>query len=274
MRLRDNIFIKDLLNNESTTGYWKYKIDNFEYYIPNNGYLVMIDTNYRDLSDSGKTVYEPNVSEREYKMYGKMDGGYISNNKNDESYNKNTKLVDKIQYDNLINILSRNNFGKEFTNDGGIIPNNDVLELISKINKELIDKKDKNGSLESIIPSTMKQFLHNRIGTPLTVDEIKFVSNDVAEDLIIGKMYAYETSQGVFTWMMYYDVNEDDNEEIVVYSRNDFREDEEIIKKIIPKSNLRNYLSVAEIKQKYKANEAKMSDSDLLETYTLKTRSE
>src|SRR5699024_6990050 len=49
MTLQDNIYIKDLRIKGNMGGYWKYIIDGITYYIPNYGFLVMIDTNYKDI---------------------------------------------------------------------------------------------------------------------------------------------------------------------------------------------------------------------------------
>ena len=46
-----NIFIKDL-DQDSSIGYWKYKIGGIDYYIPNMGFLVIIDSCFDDLKDS------------------------------------------------------------------------------------------------------------------------------------------------------------------------------------------------------------------------------
>jgi hypothetical protein len=46
--IKNNVFIKDMPNT-TTTKYWKYIINNIEYYVPNYGYLVMIDTDFREI---------------------------------------------------------------------------------------------------------------------------------------------------------------------------------------------------------------------------------
>ena len=47
--LERNVFVKDLSFRGTVTEYWKYKINGVDYYIPNLGYLVMIDSNFGDV---------------------------------------------------------------------------------------------------------------------------------------------------------------------------------------------------------------------------------
>jgi len=48
-----HVFIKDV--QTTTNYYWIYKINNIDYYIPNHGYVVLIDTNFRDW-DKDKSI--------------------------------------------------------------------------------------------------------------------------------------------------------------------------------------------------------------------------
>ena len=266
MKLRDNIYIKDLLNNDQTTGYWKYKIDEFEYFIPNDGYLVMIDSNYKDLQDSGRTVVNKNTDP--YKMFGYMVGGFDDTTTPVPS--DDIKKVNEVQYENLKSILNPNNFSKEFTNDGGIHPGSEVLTLFNNIYTEINNKTtSKDGDLSEIIPKVMRMFLHNRIGTPLSEDEIKNINTTLPPSTLVkGHLYAIKYSSNAYTWGMY--LNDDTNPaKVRVLSRKNFKDTDDIIELSFPRSDLYEYTSLTEIQQKYKPNEAKLTDSDLLETYTI-----
>ena len=48
-KIERNVFIKDLFVN-TNIGYWIYKIDDVEYYVPNYGYVVVIDSSYDDVT--------------------------------------------------------------------------------------------------------------------------------------------------------------------------------------------------------------------------------
>jgi hypothetical protein len=50
--LQNNVFIKDITKDENNIGYWKYNVEGLDFYIPNYGYLVLIDTKYQDLENT------------------------------------------------------------------------------------------------------------------------------------------------------------------------------------------------------------------------------
>ena len=54
--LKNNVFIKDVQTDNTGNSCWVYKINNIEYYIPNYGYLVVIDSNYADIESSATTL--------------------------------------------------------------------------------------------------------------------------------------------------------------------------------------------------------------------------
>jgi hypothetical protein len=60
--LENNIFIKDLFVNKSNVNHWKYKVDNFEFYIPNYGYLVLIDSRFIDNAVGDKINFNVNIN--------------------------------------------------------------------------------------------------------------------------------------------------------------------------------------------------------------------
>jgi len=47
--LENNVFIKDLNYNEINIGVWKYIYNGLEYYVPNYGYLLLIDSNFKEI---------------------------------------------------------------------------------------------------------------------------------------------------------------------------------------------------------------------------------
>ena len=44
----DNFYVKDIFANIHSIGSWVYRINNIEYYIPNYGYILTFDTNFKD----------------------------------------------------------------------------------------------------------------------------------------------------------------------------------------------------------------------------------
>jgi hypothetical protein len=56
-----NVFIKDLITKGPITQYWKYIINGIDYYLPNLGYLLLIDSNYSDLGTTNGTTTGSNT---------------------------------------------------------------------------------------------------------------------------------------------------------------------------------------------------------------------
>lgn len=56
LSLKNNVYIKDLQFNEQNIGYWKYVFNGIDYYVPNYGYLLLIDSNYTDNDNSTKKI--------------------------------------------------------------------------------------------------------------------------------------------------------------------------------------------------------------------------
>jgi hypothetical protein len=50
--LKNNVFIKDVQTDNTGNSCWVYKINNIEYYVPNYGYLLVIDSNYADIESA------------------------------------------------------------------------------------------------------------------------------------------------------------------------------------------------------------------------------
>jgi hypothetical protein len=97
MDLARNIYIKDLYKDESNTGYWKYRYNNIEFYVPNNGYILLIDTAYTDI-DGGLSKFKFD-DEYELKYNFKIEG---------KIYNNRIKDVLRKQKENIVNLLDKN----------------------------------------------------------------------------------------------------------------------------------------------------------------------
>ena len=169
-----NIFIKDL-DQDSSIGYWKYKIGGIDYYIPNMGYLVLIDSCFDDLKDStgiedlddGKNIkFKLNAdffedSEAAIKYAG-MDLHVTEND------------INKVMIDNFKRVFSANVFSSEFSNYGGIKPPQSIINLITKIGEYNYRDYKQNSSednLINVILSNFSEFLHNKVGKVISETE-------------------------------------------------------------------------------------------------------
>lgn len=86
--LENNVYIKDLnveSNSTSNIGYWKYRVNNVDYYVPNYGYLVMIDSRFPEFNmeedDVVSLKFKPEHTTQlvHYKIYGEMYGDVSMN---------------------------------------------------------------------------------------------------------------------------------------------------------------------------------------------------
>ena len=249
MSLMDNIYIKDLMTNNQN-GFWKYTIDNIEYFVPNYGFLVMIDSNYKNIANDTRTIktvlgsQKLTIDDMEYKMYGRVDPNY------DPS--KDKPKLDKLQFDNLISILNSNNFGQQFRNDGGVTPHS-ILPLLDKINNLINMKKFKNGDLKSIFPETMTDFLNNRVGTILDKTEVEDgVNKVVPTEWIRGKMYVRKngTSNIKYTFVILLEHNNINNT-VKIVTRKGYTINDAIINLTVSDDEINEWVSLNPIKQQY-----------------------
>ena len=275
----DNIFIKDLMtSNDQNAGYWKYIINGYEYFVPNYGYLVMIDTNYKNIAKDNRTIKdihkvndEFKISDMEYKIYGSIDPDYnnkdAAGNLTPEAQDMHDK-VKKYQYEGASRILDRNNFGLKFKNDGGVPPPGDIMNILGNINTDIIHKNDKDGNLSNIIQKHMDMFLNNRIGTLLTNDEVKEgVSDTQPVNWKTGKLYVHKLDANKYVFVIYVGPGPDVNQ-VLIKTRKGYTVDDTVENKNIAKDEIFEYISLNAIKQKYKAGE-KMGEEHLLETYNM-----
>jgi len=190
MSLDNNIFIKYLGKEDNPSGYWKYIIDNIEYYIPNYGYMVIIDSNYQDLKNDNFTL---KVNYDKTRLYQRENPPkiwsskiFMTDKKNEDC--DNTSYIQEDIYYNLINIFDKKNFSSgEHKQYGGIEPPEQIMDVIGNIHNDLTTTKI---SLKNLFITNFSNFLHNKVGTYITKDESEFVEESELEmNPIIGKLY-------------------------------------------------------------------------------------
>ena len=169
-----NIFIKDL-DQDSSIGYWKYKIGGIDYYIPNMGYLVLIDSCFDDLKDS--TGIEDLDDGKNIKF--KLNADFFGDSEATIKYagmdlHVTENDINKVMIDNFKRIFSANVFSSEFSNYGGIKPPQNIINLITKIgeyNYRDYKKTGFNDDLISVILYNFSDFLHNKVGKVISETE-------------------------------------------------------------------------------------------------------
>lgn len=244
MTMEDNIYIKDLKSYGKSMGYWKYIINGISYYAPNYGYLVLIDTNYKDIYPSGKTI-EP--CSREYKIY--------SHN----IFNKTIPL-DELKakiFENYRKIINSNSFTKEHTQNDVFRPPEQTMSLLNKL---MVDPET---DLGKVISKYFRSMMNNRIGTFLRKDtEIPNIRENVAQ-LKVGELAIEVIESDVYKWCMVHEIKSDGIIEIIT------REDpdsDDYISKDVRTETLKQYSMSEKIDQLSKPD-INLSEEELLETY-------
>lgn len=197
MTVRDNIYIKDLhnsLNPSGSNGYWKYIIDGITYYIPNRGYIVLIDSNYKDLP------IEESILKKKSNTNTFKTKKIISNKIYDDK--ENSGEIKKRIFENFKRIVNKDVFGNEFKNSGGVQPPTKILDLLTEIDSGSTDPTTK---FSDYLFKFFNRFLNNRIGTPLREKELELLSKSAnqAETIKRGEIVAYKTGADENMWVMH-----------------------------------------------------------------------
>ena len=240
-KLGDNVFIKDLSTDLNNIGYWKYKLEGIDFYVPNYGFVVLIDSNFKDIeNDSSK--------DNKYKIYGKL-------------YNDTESIINNVTNKNYNN-LSDTEFDQQFTLGGGIKPPPKIIEIMNKINKDNANEPIKH--LKNIIIENFTEYLHSRVGTPIKSDELNLLQEH-NKNFNIGDVIALMINPEYHIISIIININ--DNKISLATSDHNTSD----IKKIICKHNYTKDELIrieGSIEQVYSPNK-KLADLDLLETYNI-----
>lgn len=247
MTMEDNVYIKEIPSNIQTPGYWKYIINGISYYIPNYGYLVLIDTNFKDIIPQSKTL--PNTK-REYKIY------------TSDIFGKRyaiESIKDKI-FENYRNIITTNIFTKEHTLTYVMKPSDFILNFLNTLT-EITDK-----NIGNIFINHFRNFLNNRIGTLLHKDNEVPNIREAINIYKNGEMAIEIIDEGLYKWCLV--INQQDDGIVNILTR-EKTDDTDIINKQVRIETLRKYANSETIEQTSKSNETNFSIDAMLETYII-----
>lgn len=256
--IKNNVFIKDLSIEGAVINYWKYRINGIDYYIPNYGYVVLIDSNYKDINDI-PTGTIATIGNKSYKLDGPLfdKGNTIGANPDD-------KFLSMFKEG-----INPNNFGPDFVAEGGTAPDSDIMNLLSN----MFNDTEKN--IETYFIKYMYKFMNNRIGTYLKEQEIIHIRNDDLREFKKGQMLVIEEGTGLYRFALYLDAK-DGTATVLTKDRtsqNDpqyiDKDNEIIVQKQIAVTQLSNYSLTEPIVQNYKMNESNLSEENILETYNI-----
>lgn len=250
--IEDNVYIKDLTQHENVVTYWKYVINNFEYYVPNYGYLVMIDSNYKDVGND-YTLGIKSTS-KDYKIYSPM----FNNNTIDDA------TIQTMCFNAFKEVINPNTFTNAFTNYGGTPPPEDIKALLGKIYTEATATSAPT-DISHYIYKCMSKLLNNRIGTYLNEIEVKNIRKDTATEFKTGQIVVMADAYERYKFCVFI---KQENTAITVCTKEnpknaDMVEINTTVGAIIPYSSHENII------QNYKPSEANLNEDELLETYVI-----
>ena len=253
-KLENNVFIKDLTLRGPISNYWKYKINDIDFYLPNLGYLVMIDTNYRNLEEPSTLSFNKPVINTH-----KIDGKFLGND---------CKLTDIEINNNVFEMFKRafdiNEFGQDFGNVGGCKPPAEILKKIGEIYTDI--SNNAGNDIRKYVIDHMRLFMHNRIGTYLKENEVLNIRKDDLREFKKGQIVVCEDGFGTNKFVMFMETT---NKKSTILTKLD-PADNDSTEITVPISSLFNYLRSEQIMQTFKPNESNMNEDDLLETYIIR----
>jgi hypothetical protein len=186
--LENNVYIKDIFTDSNAIGSWIYKVNGVDYYIPNYGYILMIDSKYADIEIETSLIKSKPTNYIKYKMYGKIF--------NENSHLNNTDLSPLIitQFRQLID---PDNFGHNFKVKGGSIPDESILELLKEMYKDTTISK-----VREFIPKYFGEFVHNRIGTLLSKNEKDNINMLSKPNFVRGNLMVWQKRFQEYEWVV------------------------------------------------------------------------
>jgi hypothetical protein len=235
MKLNSNFYIKDISATRESVQYWKYTVNFIDYYVPNYGSLVLVDSDYRDLDTKFK-----------YKIISE----FFEDDKDD---------IKNMIRANAKECLSLNNFGQEFKNKGGVRPSEDIMMLLTNITKDL----DNNETFEKIIQNNFLKYVHNRIGTSIRDPEFRYIIKSDIRPFRKGNLVIYESRYQNYEILLYLNNNEESECQCVT------KEKGNIIIKNFPKDLLYHYSDAEIIRQDIKVGEPSLNLDYIIENYVI-----
>jgi len=249
MALDKNFYIKDVPTSVDTTQYWKYTINGVDYFIPNYGDLLLVDTDYHDLNDNTR-----------YKVVGKFliecDTTVAANNRLKPCAGD----IKGIVKENAVRCLSSNNFGQHFTAIGGVMPTSEILDLLNKISSDI----NAGTSYEDIMKKYFTSYVHNRVGTLLRESEVSYVKKIGSKSFRKGEVVVYEPEYEQYQVVIYLEDKGDYECECIRRGNDGKLETADV-----GKDMLFSYSSNETIYQDVSAGQSAVNASYIIETYVL-----
>jgi hypothetical protein len=185
--LENNIFIKDIFTDYNSIGSWIYRVNNVNYYIPNYGYVLMVDSKYSDIDTSEEK------DEQQFKIYGKI---YKKNSIYNDPNKRKQKLIDQFK-----NVINPDNFRHKLVVDGG----GHIDKVIDNLLEDLYNATNSIKDISSLIPIYFSEFVHNRVGTLLLKSEKDNINKLSRPNFYNnrGKLMVYQRRFDEYEWAIF-----------------------------------------------------------------------
>jgi len=235
-----HVFIRDIDSKGVSTNYWKYKINGIEYFIPNYGYVLLIDTNFKDFDNEETRKLEGDI------------------------FNDNITDIHKKSFEMFKSSFDTNIFNGDFVNNNGIKPPEDVLSFINKIKDSIED--DKN-DISYYIRKHMSIFINNRIGTPLKENETSNIRKNTLKEFRKGQIVVMTDENNVDRYVLHVEQKEGESH---IIKREDMTNMKNFTEDKVPSSSLFEYVNIETLQQNTKTSDyVVFNDDNLLETYII-----
>jgi hypothetical protein len=237
--MRDNVFIKDIKYDGQKTKHWRYKLDDFTYYIPNYGYVLMIDTKFKKPGND------------QYMVYGDIFEGNNLNNSNED--------IQKMVFNSFVEAFDPNIFKA----DKIIEPDSEIRNFMNKVHQSALNE-ELGTNISDYIKEHFKIFLNNRIGTVLSSSENAYVRSDLPLSPKPGKVFARLIQNGKYDFILFHKLI--DGQRAKIFSKN---KKGEMIEQQARLDELSTYEE--EIAQKFKSGGPNVRKDGMREIYNIKT---
>ena len=198
--LLNNFYIKDLFADPGKRDHWIYKVNNHEFYIPNYGYLLVVDTNFADIfSTTQENLNNLNSAQRRFKIHS------------NKLFRKNSVTISSLGNGRFINqfkkVINPDTFNSELRKMGGQPPDAVILKLLKDMyNHPNVDNTTGNPvKVREFLKKFFPEFLHNRVGTLLTKDEKELLPQFPDNKFYEGELIVYQERYGEFKWAIFED---------------------------------------------------------------------
>jgi hypothetical protein len=246
LSLNNNIYIKDISYNPVSIGSWIYKINNINYYIPNYGYILLIDSKYTDIDVEDNLLNKNPTDKQKYKIYGAIY------EKNFDFDITNIELKIKDQFKDLIN---PDNFTHYIRVNGGTIPDDSIRILLRNM------YNDTETNIVNYLLTYFSNFIHNKIGLPLNKTEFDLLNIlSGSNNIIEGAVVPYMKRHGYYEWVLFKNKDPHNNRNIIIITK----DDNKYIEKKVSIASLKRYPDI--IQQDNKKN-LKYDENYIYETY-------